>query len=117
MSIASAATLARKIARALDEYADELLAEASVEVFVAEDDAEAVEQGLGPRQRQIVDVLREADAGGVKTAQVADRINYDHANSYSALMGLRRRGVAELVPGSDPQRCVLLRAFERRSPT
>jgi alkylated DNA nucleotide flippase Atl1 len=110
------ATLVRKFARALEEFADELLAETPEEVLSDADDNEITERQLGPRQREIVDVLHDANAHGLKTAEIADRISYDGPNTYSTLMSLARRRVVELIPGSDPQSWRLAPRFRNAEP-
>lgn len=58
---------------------------------------------LGQRQREMVDVLRDADEGGLMTSHICDRMGgYDTANAHVALRALQSRRVVEVVPGKRP---------------
>ena len=58
---------------------------------------------LGPRQRQITDVLRRADSeditDGMTTSQIGRAIAYDPANVHTALRALESRNIVIAVQG------------------
>lgn len=58
----------------------------------------------GPRQQAILALPEMADTAGLKPADIASRIDYSVSNTYTLLQALGRSGLAEVVPGSHPQR-------------
>jgi alkylated DNA nucleotide flippase Atl1 len=101
------AKLARAWAAALSEFADEVLAEASTAGVVVQGDegpADPLQQYLGPRQREIVQLPGLASEAGMTTGEVGREIGYDQPNVYLTLQSLSRRGIVERVPGSAPHR-------------
>lgn len=96
------ARLAARVADALMEFAAAASeGERSEETEVSDE----VPAGLGERQRQAYEHLLAADASqGVGTGAVSSAINYDFSNTYMTLRRLQQMGLAELVPGSKPQR-------------
>jgi alkylated DNA nucleotide flippase Atl1 len=98
--------LVRRIARALDLFADE--SSAAVEASAGPENlpdapTDPAELKLGQRQRQIVKLSQLATEGGAKTAEIAAAIGYEVPNTYSTLQALARQGVVELVPDRHPQ--------------
>jgi hypothetical protein len=63
-----------------------------------------VQRARGPRQEAILALPEMADAEGVKPATIAAAIDYSVSNTYNLLQSLSRAGLAEIVPGSQPQR-------------
>jgi alkylated DNA nucleotide flippase Atl1 len=92
------ATACRTCAEALRRQGDdELTIEPAVDPVA--------ELSLGPRQREMVDVLRAADERGLTTSGVCELMGgYDTANGHVALRSLQSRGVIEEVPGERPIR-------------
>jgi alkylated DNA nucleotide flippase Atl1 len=109
------AKLARTIGEALLAYAEEKTrqgtAVAQPEPLV--EDA-AVPTPRGPRQKDIAEVLVAAPLEGFKTGDIARMVSMDQPNAYLTLQALAKQGVAELVPGSDPQRWRLLARYRQR---
>lgn len=92
MSSLSAA--AADLARALRE-------QAAPEVV----EPEEIQQDLGSRQRQAYQVLATVGDEGLQTADIAKAMGgYDFSNTYLTLRRLVELGLAELLPGSKPQR-------------
>jgi alkylated DNA nucleotide flippase Atl1 len=103
--------LASTIATALEQFVRDYAAEATF------DGAEREVEGLGPRQRQVYELLRGAPEEGMKTAELAGAMNgYDVPNAYLTLKSLVTRGLVELVPGSSPQRWRTVRARGSSAP-
>lgn len=75
----------------------------------------ADEHSLGKRQRQIVELPGLANEAGVRTAEIAEAIDYDAPNTYTALQSLARSQVVEQVPGSPAQRWRLVRRYRESS--
>jgi alkylated DNA nucleotide flippase Atl1 len=101
------AELARKLAVALAEFADEYAeaASGSVEAIVAEDTAaDPLDQYLGPRQREIVALANLATTEGLTTGDIHRAIDYEQPNVYLTLQSLERRGIVERVAGARPHR-------------
>ncbi len=70
----------------------------------------------GPRQEAILALPEMTDAAGLKPAVIAAKIDYSVSNTYNLLQTLSRSGLAEVVPGSHPQRWRLT-ASHRHSAT
>ncbi|MFC8297549.1 hypothetical protein ACWEOR_04085 [Micromonospora chalcea] len=60
--------------------------------------------GRGQRQQQILDLAQLATEHGMKTAEVANAIDYEVPNTYSTLQALERAGLVEMISGETPQR-------------
>lgn len=73
----------------------------------------ADEHSLGKRQRQLVDLAGLATEAGMRTAEVADAIDYDTPNTYTALQALARSQVVEQIPGGPTQRWRLVRRYRQ----
>lgn len=73
----------------------------------------ADEHSLGKRQRQIVDLAGLATEAGLRTAEIADAIDYDTPNTYTALQALARSQVVEQVPGGPTQRWRLAQRYRQ----
>lgn len=71
------------------------------------------EHSLGKRQRQIVDLAGLTTEDGLRTAEVADAIDYDTPNTYTALQALARSQVVEQVPGGTTQRWRLVPRYRK----
>jgi alkylated DNA nucleotide flippase Atl1 len=107
--------LARTIARALEDYAVSLEARPTTTggpPLVVEDTV--LPTARGPRQQEITEVLLGAPDAGLKTSEVAHLVKMDQANAYLALQALQKQAIAEMVPGSDPQRWRLRDRYRRR---
>lgn len=116
MSSGPEVRLARTIGEALLAYAEEKSRQgtgvaAKVEPLV--EDA-ALPTPRGPRQKDIAELLVAAPLEGFKTGDIARMVTMDQPNAYLTLQALAKQGVAELVPGSDPQRWRLLPRFRQR---
>lgn len=112
------ATLARHIARGLEEFAHAVEAESGEPVVLGDEEVRdpAQDHNLGARQRQIVDVAGLADEGGLKTGTIATAISYEVPNTYSTLQALARQGIVELVPDKEPQHWRLARRYRSNAP-
>ncbi|MBO0813486.1 MAG: VOC family protein [Microlunatus sp.] len=73
----------------------------------------ADEHSLGKRQRQIVDLVGLTTEDGLRTAEIADAIDYDTPNTYTALQALARSQVVEQVPGGTTQRWRLVQRYRK----
>lgn len=114
-------TLARTVGDALLKFADEyrkpiettdsVIAEDSFTLFDVE-----VPIGRGDRQQQILDLPDLAAESGMKTSDVANRINYEVPNTHSTLQALERNGLVELVSGASPQRWRLAPRYRNTAP-
>jgi alkylated DNA nucleotide flippase Atl1 len=94
--------LLEELSNALAEYAGELESAAGLS-SVATTSAD-LPADLGKRQREVVELLRaRAGEDGLKTAEVARAIDMEQPNTYLTLQALAKRGVAEMVPGVEPQ--------------
>jgi predicted enzyme related to lactoylglutathione lyase len=71
----------------------------------------ADEHNLGKRQRQIVELPSLATDSGARTAEIAEAIDYDAPNTYTALQALARSQVVEQVPDSPTQRWRLVQRY------
>ncbi len=87
------AQLARDVGTALVRFA------AALEAGLPVDDVRA---GLGPRQRQILDLPGLAGPEGLSTRQVADAIDYRVPGTTAALHRLAELGLLEQVPDIRP---------------
>jgi alkylated DNA nucleotide flippase Atl1 len=95
----------------LEQFVRDYTAEATL------DDAEPDLAGLGPRQRQAYDILIGGPDQGMKTAEIASAMGgYDTANAYLTLKSLVNRTLAELIPGSTPQRWRAVRSRGSSAP-
>lgn len=60
---------------------------------------------LGSLQQAVVEILNEADEAGLSPREITRALKRgDEPNVRTTLDSLRRKGVAELVPGGGPQR-------------
>ena len=110
--------LARSIAAALNRFADQLQDQDGGDTEVrsqADVPTPEEEYNLGKRQRQIVNLAELAGERGVRTADIARAIEYEVPNTYTALQGLARAGIVELVPGKEPQHWRLGRRYRANS--
>lgn len=99
------ATLLDDLAVVFQKYAQELRQRRDDELTVEPALDPVAELSLGPRQAEMVDVLREADEEGVSTSGICRLMGgYDTANAHVALRSLQSRGVIEEVPGRRPIR-------------
>lgn len=94
------ANFLRSVSQACLTFATELET-ASSAVTLAED--AAVPKGRGARQQQILELPQLAGEGGLKTAEIANLIEYEIPNTHSTLQALERAGLVELVPRTTPQ--------------
>jgi len=109
--------LARAISDALLAYAEEktrLHSEPTTEPAPLTEDV-ALPTPRGPRQKEVAEVLVAAPLEGWKTGEIARMVEMDQPNAYLTLQALQKQGVAELVPGSDPQRWRLLPRYRQRA--
>ncbi len=74
------------------------------------------DQSLGTRQLQIVKLSGLRSEAGMRTSEIATKIDYEVPNTYSTLQALARRGVVEQVPNKEPQRWRLARRFRASRP-
>jgi alkylated DNA nucleotide flippase Atl1 len=111
-------TLARHVAKGLQDFAEALEAVTEPDVFdsVAEGADPARDHNLGARQRQIVEVAGLATEGGIKTSVIAEEIGYEVPNTYSTLQALARAGIVEQVPDKEPQHWRLARRYRSNAP-
>lgn len=90
-----------RLAAAAQELAEEL--QGSTEINSGQE--EGVRSGLGTRQAQVFEVLSAAPEAGLSTADIARAMGgYDVPNTYLTLRRLEQMALAELIPGSKPQR-------------
>ena len=89
----------------------------TVDEVVAEVPRPADEHALGKRQVQIVELPGLATEEGLKTADIANAIDYELPNTYSALQALARNQIVEQVPGKEPQHWRLVRRYRLVSRT
>ncbi len=71
--------------------------------FPIEDD-DGAPRGLGSRQELVYKILLAATDDGMPTSAIAAAMQYEVPNTYLTLQSLVRLGIAELIPGSKPQR-------------
>lgn len=110
------AKLARAVGEALLAYAEEKVRQGSAVATKPEplvEDA-AVPTPRGPRQKDVAELLVAAPLEGFKTGDIARMVDMDQPNAYMTLQALAKQAVAELVPGSDPQRWRLLPRYRQR---
>lgn len=101
------ADLAETIGNALIEFARRTRAEAEVASeydLALPAQLEEVRENLGPRQRAIFDLPGVAVNEGMKTSEIAERIDYSAPNTNQTLANMERQGLVEQVPGSAPRR-------------
>lgn len=116
MTISPEVTLARTISDALLAYAEDKArqgAEVASQPKPIVEDA-ALPTPRGPRQRDVAELLVSAPPEGWKTGEIAHTAGMDQPNAYMTLQALQKQGIAELVPGSDPQRWRLLPRYRQR---
>jgi alkylated DNA nucleotide flippase Atl1 len=90
-----------RLAAAAQELAEELHGAPEL----VPDDDRGAPSGLGSRQAQTFAVLAGAPDEGLSTAEIAKAMNgYDVPNAYLTLRRLEQMDIAELIPGSKPQR-------------
>jgi alkylated DNA nucleotide flippase Atl1 len=107
MATAALARFAETLAVALRELAADLHASTSEEETVLTPEPAAdFEEGrvLGKRQRQVLELTGLTEESGLKTAEIADAIQYDVPNTWMTVNALKNTGLLELIPGSKPQR-------------
>lgn len=110
-------TLARAISDALLAYAEEKTrqqGELTTEPAPIAEDV-ALPTPRGPRQKDVAEVLVAAPLEGWKTGEIARMVEMDQPTAYLTLQALQKQGLAELVPGSDPQRWRLLPRYRQRA--
>lgn len=107
---AALALLASRVGDALQEFSSAISVRAGVPTAAVAE----VEQELGIRQRQILEIDGLADSDGMKVSQIAESISYDAANASLALRALERRGLVERVPGKTPQHWRLSESAQQR---
>jgi predicted enzyme related to lactoylglutathione lyase len=108
------ARLARTLANALQTFA-EADDHDEAEPLAEQPPSPADEHALGKRQRQIVELPGLTSEDGLKTADIAARIDYEVPNTYTALQALARSQVVEQVPGKEPQHWRLVRRYRAGS--
>ena len=90
---AAVADLARQFGRALLTFADAVRPQ---EPAAAEPSAPSLfALGLGKRQQQIAELIGLNADRGLRTSEIASEIEYDAANTHTALKALKDRGVVE----------------------
>lgn len=87
----------RALEQAHGEYAQSLAAE------LGEDVIEAPEL-RGAVQRRIAALPDLATIEGMAASQIAGQLDYDEANTYTAVNGLEKLGMVELIEDSNPRR-------------
>jgi alkylated DNA nucleotide flippase Atl1 len=116
MTVNPEARLARAISEALLAYAEDKSRQETTDTVepgpIAED--VALPTPRGPRQKDVAEVLVAAPLEGWKTGEIARMVEMDQPNAYLTLQALQKQGLAELVPGSDPQRWRLLPRYRQR---
>lgn len=112
--------LARRLQQLLREMADAFgtyaadLEEAAEGAMAPVSPAAEMPTDLGKRQREIVELLSTlAGDDGLKTAEIARGINMEQPNTYLTLQALAKRGVAEMIPGIEPQHWRLTTRYRR----
>lgn len=93
--------LARTVAKAWTDFADDLEASATPEPAVATRRTPYIR---GPQQRAAYETLVAAGPDGMKTKEVGDEIKQFQTNAWNTLRALERAGLVEIVPGAYPQR-------------
>lgn len=109
------ADLARTVGEALIKFANECKSPAGDDFPSVLDEVE-LPSGRGLRQAQILEVPDLASEAGMKTAEVANAIDYEVPNTYSTLQALERNGLVEMVPGSAPQKWRLAPRYRNTAP-
>jgi alkylated DNA nucleotide flippase Atl1 len=87
----------RALERAHGDYAESLAAALGEDVI----DTPALR---GAVQRRIAGLRDLATTAGMTAGQIAKEVDYDEANTYTAVNGLEKTGMVELVEGSSPRR-------------
>jgi alkylated DNA nucleotide flippase Atl1 len=108
------AKFARSSAELLLALASDLEASAALPELIDEADVE-IPVGRGQRQQQILEVNGLGDEGGLKTAEIAEVINYEVPNTQSTLRALANAGLVEMIPGVTPQRWRLASRYRTTS--
>lgn len=90
-----------RLATAAQELAEELQSGGGT---MAPEDEAGSPPNLGSRQEKVYRILVSADDEGLPTRAIAAEMKYEVPNTYLTLQSLGRLGLAELVPGSKPQR-------------
>jgi hypothetical protein len=116
MTVNPEAKLARPFSEALAAYAEDKIRQ---ETAVAAEPEPIVEDAAlptprGPRQKDVAEILVAAPLEGWKTGEIARMVDMNQPNAYLTLQALQKQGVAEMVPGSDPQRWRLLPRYRQR---
>lgn len=87
----------RAMERAHGDYAQSLAAELGEDVI-------EVPALRGAVQRRIAALPNLATSEGLTAAQIAAELDYDEANTYTAINGLEKLEMVELIEGSSPRR-------------
>jgi hypothetical protein len=90
-----------RLATAAQELAEEL--QSGGDAMAPEGEAGSP-PNLGSRQEKVYRILASADDEGLPTSAIAAEMKYEVLNTYLTLQSLARLGLAELIPGSKPQR-------------
>jgi alkylated DNA nucleotide flippase Atl1 len=116
MTVSPEAKLAHTISEALLVYAEDKARQGPEVAARPEPIVEdaALPTPRGPRQKDVAELLVAAPAEGWKTGEIAHMAGMDQPNAYMTLQALQKQGIAELVPGSDPQRWRLLPRYRQR---
>lgn len=67
----------------------------------------------GPVQRRIAGLPNLATIRGLTAAEIANALDYDEANTYTAVNGLKKAGLVEIVEESNPRRWRLTTTHRR----
>lgn len=116
MTLDPEAKLARALSEALAAYAEDKIHQ---ETAVAAEPEPIVEDAAlptprGPRQKEVAEALIAAPLEGWKTGEIAHMVDMDQPNAYLTLQALQKQSLAEMVPGSDPQRWRLPQRYRQR---
>ena len=105
-----------KLASVVADALQDFVRESTVDINGGNEEEPGV-QGMGHRQLQAYDLLKDATDDGLKTSDLAAAMGgYDVPNAYLTLKSLVNRGLAELIPGSSPQRWRAARAHGSSAP-
>ena len=102
-SLVAIARFARSAGGALMTLAVDLEAIAESPDLNSDEEVE-LPTGRGQRQQQILELPALTREEGVKTADIANEIEYEVPNTHSTLQALERAGLVEMIASSSPQR-------------
>jgi alkylated DNA nucleotide flippase Atl1 len=89
---AAVADLSRAIGFALSKFADAISPPSAV---VSPEESDLTSLGLGKRQQQIAELPGVNSDAGLRASEISSEIEYDTANTHTALKALKERGVLE----------------------